>query len=121
MRMCCGPPYQMLTVWVPEVTSAAPLGCTACGNCGSPRLAVSWMVAVNGPGGLLIAWIASASSCAGVRAGSDGTDALAVAVTAAIIPTAASAPAGTAHLPRAPSLLTWSPTVIPNGPRQSPQ
>ena len=95
-----GPSYQTWKVCVPDSSDSPDSGSSEPGRSGRPSDAVSWAVAVRADGqaaGLSTA----ASSWAVVRAGSLGV-AWAPPITdaAMTIPTAATAPAGTAHLAR---------------------
>src|ERR1700733_9943813 len=79
-RTLAGPSYQILNVCVPDSSESPDSGSDEPGRSGRPSDAVSWMVAVIAGG----AW---------PRAITDP---------ATTIPTAATAPTGTAHLARPP-------------------
>ena len=97
-RTLAGPSYQILNVCVPDSSERPDSGSDEPGRSGRPSDAVSWTVAVIADGsaaGLSTA----ASNCAVVRAGSAGVAwPRAITDPATTIPTAATAPAGTAHL-----------------------
>ena len=97
-RTLAGPSYQILNVCVPDSSERPDSGSDEPGRSGRPSDAVSWTVAVIADGsaaGLSTA----ASSCAVVRAGSAGVAwPRAITDPATTIPTAATAPTGTAHL-----------------------
>ncbi len=81
-----------------------------CGSAGRPRFAVSCTVAVSGPSGCDEACWTSVSSCATLIFGSEGSAAFASVAATATMPTAATAPLGTAHRALALILRTASPT-----------
>src|ERR1019366_8355342 len=84
------------------------------GRSGSPRAALSWIVAVTGRGAVAAARWTSVSSCAALRAGSAGAACAAeTSAPPATGPTRAATPAGTAQRARGENLrgqVIWLPS-----------
>ena len=99
-RRWLGFAYQIRTVWLPASSDVGEVGLSTPGRSGSPSLACSTTVPVNGASDP-VSPPTAASNCAAVRTGStglawaDGTSAAAMTA-----PVTASAPAGTAQRAR---------------------